>query len=142
MRISDWSSDVCSSDLVHDGIMFVPTAGARVQAIDAKTGEFIWDYRYRLPSGEWPSPLPNRGIALFADMVFLATPDAAIVAIDARTGKERWRAQDGDPSEGFQQIGRASCRERVGQYVVISGVAVSLKKKHIDKNDEYKQSNK
>src|SRR3546814_12807290 len=41
--------------LVHDGIMFVPTAGARVQPIDAKTGEFIWDYRYRLPSGEWPS---------------------------------------------------------------------------------------
>src|SRR3546814_11444702 len=105
MRISDWSSDVCSSDLVHDGIMFVPTAGARVQAIDAKTGEFIWDYRYRLPSGEWPSPLPNRGIALFADMVFLATPDAAIVAIDARTGKGRWRAQDGDPSEGFQHTG-------------------------------------
>src|SRR3546814_10168417 len=89
MRISDWSSDVCSSDLVHDGIMFVPTAGARVQAIDAKTGEFIWDYRYRLPSGEWPSPLPNRGIALFADMVFLATPDAAIVAIDAGTGDRK-----------------------------------------------------
>src|SRR3546814_19077756 len=57
-----------TAPLVHDGIMFVPTAGARVQAIDAKTGEFIWDYRYRLPSGEWPSPLPNRGIALFADM--------------------------------------------------------------------------
>src|SRR3546814_18744604 len=118
MRISDWSSDVCSSDLVHDGIMFVPTAGARVQAIDAKTGEFIWDYRYRLPSGEWPSPLPNRGIALFADMVFLATPDAAIVAIDARTGKERWRAQDGDPSAGFQHTGGPTIARRV----VITGL--------------------
>src|SRR3546814_15568774 len=96
--------------------MFVPTAGARVQAIDAKTGEFIWDYRYRLPSGEWPSPLPNRGIALFADMVFLATPDAAIVAIDARTGKERWRAQDGDPSEGFQHT--RSEERRVGKECV------------------------
>src|SRR3546814_13213534 len=30
---------------------------------------------------------------------------------------------------GFPQIGRASCRERVCQYVSISVVAVSLKKK-------------
>src|SRR3546814_18395475 len=32
------------------------------------------------------------------------------------------------------KIGRASCRERVGQYVEISVVAVSLKKKNIKKN--------
>src|SRR3546814_14011869 len=30
---------------------------------------------------------------------------------------------------GFDQIGRASCRERGWQYVEVSGVAVSLKKK-------------
>src|SRR3546814_12647835 len=40
----------------------------------------------------------------------------------------------GRPPEGFaladrDQIGRAACRGRVGQYVSISGVAVSLKKK-------------
>src|SRR3546814_17362194 len=34
-----------------------------------------------------------------------------------------------DGGEGTE-IGRASCRERVCQYVEISGVAVSLKKKH------------
>src|SRR3546814_13290474 len=33
-----------------------------------------------------------------------------------------------------QQIGRASCRERVCQYVSISGVAVSLKKNKHNKN--------
>src|SRR3546814_17676887 len=32
----------------------------------------------------------------------------------------------------FQEIGRASCRERVGQYVEIPVVAVSLKKKTQD----------
>lgn len=107
-----------AAPLVHDGIMFVPTAGARIQAIDARTGDFLWDYRYRLPSGEWPSPLPNRGIALFADMVFLATPDASVVAIDARTGKERWRAQDGDPSEGFQHTGGPT----IARGIVITGL--------------------
>src|SRR3546814_21040254 len=33
----------------------------------------------------------------------------------------------------FQEIGRASCRERVCQYVLLSGVAVSLQKKKIIK---------
>src|SRR3546814_15862965 len=51
-------------------------------------------------------------------MVFLATPDAAIVAIDARTGKERWRAQDGDPSEGFQHTGGPT----IARGVVITGL--------------------
>src|SRR3546814_10945518 len=32
--------------------------------------------------------------------------------------------------EGAREIGRASCRERVGQYVLISVVAVELKKKN------------
>src|SRR3546814_18354645 len=32
---------------------------------------------------------------------------------------------------GLVEIGRASCRERVGQYVSISGVAVSIKKTKI-----------
>src|SRR3546814_17426422 len=36
------------------------------------------------------------------------------------------------------EIGRASCRERVCQYVSISGVAVSLKKKREERNKQYK----
>src|SRR3546814_14658946 len=78
-----------TAPLVHDSIMFVPTAGARVQAIDAKTGEFIWDYRYRLPSGEWPSPLPNRGIALFADMVF-RSEERRVGKACVSTCRSRW----------------------------------------------------
>src|SRR3546814_16734105 len=35
------------------------------------------------------------------------------------------------PAPETEEIGRASCRERVCQYVLISGVAVSLKKKQI-----------
>src|SRR3546814_15909537 len=38
-----------------------------------------------------------------------------------------------DPYHGVGQIGRASCRERVCQYVSIAGVAVSLKKKDVTK---------
>src|SRR3546814_12849140 len=37
---------------------------------------------------------------------------------------------------GIDEIGRASCRERVCQYVYISVVAVSLKKKNKTKSEE------
>src|SRR3546814_13177006 len=39
-----------------------------------------------------------------------------------------------DPPEPDKQIGRASCRERVCQYVYISVVAVSLKNKNKNNN--------
>src|SRR3546814_13620209 len=42
----------------------------------------------------------------------------------------------GGPEPRALQIGRASCRERVCQYVSISVVAVSLKKKHINRTKQ------
>src|SRR3546814_11865492 len=52
------------------------------------------------------------------------------VQIGERAAQQRtlwpWQAARGAP---HQQIGRASCRERVGQYVEISVVGGSLKKK-------------
>src|SRR3546814_14659413 len=92
MRISDWSSDVCSSDLFeHTGI----TAGSEIDV--AAHGE--------VAAGE-----------LTAHVEFACWPGE-------RTQAEQVAIQLG------QQIGRASCRERVCQYVSISVVAVSLKKK-------------
>src|SRR3546814_11385753 len=97
MRISDWSSDVCSSDL-----------RACRQSEDAR--------RPRRPdSGASRSRHPRRP--------------------RRPAGQPADRRQHPYPS---QQIGRASCRERVCQYVSISVVAVSLKKKkHLkDKTDK------
>src|SRR3546814_10245165 len=34
MRISDWSSDVCSSDLLQDNVTIALTAGAVIEAAD------------------------------------------------------------------------------------------------------------
>src|SRR3546814_18681903 len=87
MRISDWSSDVCSSDL----------APATVRA-DGLTCR-------RLGRCGRGGLLPGRGV---------------------RPGERR-------PGRG--QIGRASCRERVCQYVSISVVAVYLKNKTDNDNN-------
>src|SRR3546814_11948558 len=49
----------------------------------------------------------------------------------ANTVLGEWRARTDDqlPQLAVEQIGRAACRERVWQYVEISGVRESLKKK-------------
>src|SRR3546814_14737125 len=85
MRISDWSSDVCSSDLFFAVVI-------KLTGVD----------RQRLP-----------GVLL-----------------------QQIQAQGGFQPTFFHrqlevdncQIGSASCRDRVGQYVLLSVVAVSLKK--------------
>src|SRR3546814_9429407 len=78
MRISDWSSDVCSSDLL--GRIFPTVAVQIVQ---------------RRPI--WLAPQPHAG---------LLRRTAAFAAIARGTGRHE-----------VIEIGRASCRERVCQYV-------------------------
>src|SRR3546814_12996533 len=101
MRISDWSSDVCSSDLddreiLVDGPKFVLerfAGGARTIA---------------LPDGvtAWLIPVTGNGLA---DGVAFAAGECLTL-----TGTVQIAA---DAGADLLQIGRASCRERVCQYV-------------------------
>jgi alcohol dehydrogenase (cytochrome c) len=70
--------------LVHSGVMYVPSPTGVVQALDAETGEFIWENR---KSFETPPRILTmmRNIALDGDKVFVAMQDAHLVALNART---------------------------------------------------------
>src|SRR3546814_21030525 len=97
MRISDWSSDVCSSDLLDSCVRRSRARpGSAIAALGAVeqflVGQHQRHHRF--------------------DHRHAANADAGVVA-----------------ALGHDEIGRASCRERVCHYVSISGVAVSLKKK-------------
>src|SRR3546814_1480854 len=81
MRISDWSSDVCSSDLLD---MLSP--GVSVRPIVMSSGEHIQNQ-------------------VFFDQVRI--PKRNVLGAIG----------DGWTVAKFQQIGSASCRERVCQYV-------------------------
>src|SRR5947209_16557610 len=37
--------------LVHNGVMFIPNPGDDIMAVDAKTGDPIWEYKRKLPEG-------------------------------------------------------------------------------------------
>jgi alcohol dehydrogenase (cytochrome c) len=80
--------------LVHDGALFVHGMGDRVQALDAKTGDLLWEYRRRLPQGV--SPTVKRGMALYRDRLYIGTSDAHVIALDARTGMLVWDTPVGD----------------------------------------------
>ncbi len=107
-----------TTPIVHDGVMFLASPGNVVQAVDAATGDLIWEYRYELPPDTNTGGGATRGLALYDDKVFLATLDAAIVALDARTGEQVWRTAKADNAEGFSQTSAPI----VANGVVVSGI--------------------
>src|SRR3546814_20496419 len=117
MRISDWSSDVCSSDLraLDDGdIVRISRGLYQDPQSDVDSEQTLAEVAKRIPKGviAMVSALAYHGLT---DQM----PRKTWVAIGAR---------DWSPVSDYQ-IGRASCRERVCQYVSISVGAVELKKK-------------
>jgi len=79
--------------LVYRGVMYLPHPGDVVQALDAKTGDLIWEYRRQLPEGVGGA---TRNIAIYQDKIFLATQDTHLVALDARTGRVVWDVETAD----------------------------------------------
>jgi len=89
--------------VVHDGVMYVPQALGVVHALDAATGDLLWEYApafARSPDVSLASRL--RSIAVAADKVILATPDARLVALDARTGNVIWDHAVADEKLGYR----------------------------------------
>jgi alcohol dehydrogenase (cytochrome c) len=85
--------------LVHTGIMYLTNTANVIQALDAKTGELIWEHR--VPPYAHIGAATMRNIALYHDKVFVATTDAHLVALDARTGKQVWSTAIADSAKGY-----------------------------------------
>ena len=87
--------------LVHDGRMYLTNPGNVIQALDAATGELLWEYRRELPEPLDRFPRALRGIAIFGDWIFLDTSDAHVVALEAQTGRVAWDTDVADHRKGF-----------------------------------------
>ena len=76
--------------LVYAGVMYIPHPGGIVEAVDATTGDLIWQYRRDPPEGRGGQS-GTRNIAIYDDKIFFAAPsDGFLVALDARTGAVVW----------------------------------------------------
>jgi alcohol dehydrogenase (cytochrome c) len=84
------------SPLVHDGIIYLINTGNIVQALDARTGELIWEHHVG-PA----APSTMRNIAIYEDKIFVATGDARLVALEARTGRLAWDTPITARNRGF-----------------------------------------
>ncbi|MCY3730713.1 MAG: PQQ-binding-like beta-propeller repeat protein, partial [Rhodospirillaceae bacterium] len=67
---------------VYRGVMYLPHTHGVVQALNARTGDLIWEYRRDLPEGL--GNFQTRNVALYGDKLFLTTADAHLAALDAR----------------------------------------------------------
>ncbi|MBI3264604.1 MAG: PQQ-binding-like beta-propeller repeat protein [Acidobacteria bacterium] len=92
-----------STPLVHDGVLFIHSYGDKVQALDAATGDLLWQYSRRLPTGIAPSV--KRGISIYGGRLYVATSDAHLVALDVKTGRGVWDHAVADPKAGYQMTG-------------------------------------
>src|SRR3546814_18416184 len=120
MRISDWSSDVCSSDLEATGITNKVVVDwrarsnkkddlrPRITLLDENSGEAA---RYLLSVDSILSV--NEGQRVEAGDVIARIPREAAKTRDITGGLPRVA----ELFEARKQIGRASCRERVCKYV-------------------------
>src|SRR5260370_33306459 len=86
-----------ATPLIYNGVMYLGNPGDVVQAIDAATGDLLWEYRHPLPEGSPPNSLGQRkrSIALYGDQVYFVTWDNSVVSLDARTGEVAWRTNRG-----------------------------------------------
>lgn len=88
--------------LIYDGIMYITGSYSRLYAIDAKTGEEIWQYDARLPEGILPCcDVVNRGAAIYGDNVIFGTLDARLVALNRKTGDVVWNKKIADYKAGY-----------------------------------------
>jgi len=83
-----------STPLVHDGVMYLPNTGDNIQAIDAQTGDLIWDYQRPIQNNRRGT---NRNIAIYGNTIIDTSQDNAVYALDAQTGKLAWETQILDP---------------------------------------------
>jgi len=84
-----------AAPIVHNGVLYINNPGNIVQAIDARSGNLIWENRI----GPTATGSSQRGLAMYDDKIYVTTSDAHIYALDARTGKNVWDTVIGDRSQ-------------------------------------------
>ena len=86
-----------ATPLVYDGVMYLPNPSDLTQAIDAVTGDLLWDYRRNAPEdvASYVGGLEttNRSLAIYGNLIIDTSSDDYIYALDAATGRTAWETQ-------------------------------------------------
>ena len=104
-----------ATPLVHDGVMYLPSPSDMTQALDARTGELLWEYRRKLPEdlGKFlPAFDINRNLAIYGNTIIDTSADDYVYALNAETGALAWETKILDYQKRRAADVRADHRQR------------------------------
>lgn len=86
ITVSGNFSGITANAVVLDGVVYLQDMQSNVFALDAATGQSLWQTNYDVPSNG-----PN-GVALGYGMLYAATGDTSeVMALNPKTGEEIWK---------------------------------------------------
>jgi alcohol dehydrogenase (cytochrome c) len=84
-----------ATPLVYNGVMYLPNPGDNIQAIDAKTGDLMWEYQRTLENPQRRAT--KRNIAIYGTSIISTSSVNQVYAVDAVNGTLSWETQVLDP---------------------------------------------
>ena len=111
--------------LVYGGTLYMPNPNDHLQAIDAATGDLLWEYRRETPAGAAETLAAaaglvsvNRNVAIYGNAIIDTGNDGYVYAVDAATGELAWETEIFDYATG---AARHSSGPIVANGKVVSG---------------------
>src|SRR5215468_11433081 len=91
-----------TTPIVHDGVLYLFNYANKIQALNAATGDLIWEYKRDLPEKLVADAgnLSSRNMATYEDKLIAATADAHLIALDLKSGKLVWDDATADWTKG------------------------------------------
>jgi len=117
-----------ATPLVYGGTMYLPNPGDVIQALDAATGDLLWEHRRELAEGTRRGT--NRNVAIYGRTIIDTSADNHVFALDAATGETVWdteildagvsaNASSGPIIAGGKVIAGRQCQPAGGQEACI-----------------------
>ena len=84
--------------LAYDGVLYMPNPRDVIQAIDAVTGDLLWEYRRPRPDDLEEFVIGilaegNRNLAIYDNLIIDTSHDDYVFALDAATGRLVWETR-------------------------------------------------
>ena len=95
-----------AAPIVVDGVMYLSGYEGYVWALDAATGELLWQYQHSVPLDvAHCCGNVNRGVAVARGKVYVGTLNGYLVALDAASGRMVWQQPLADVRAGESVTG-------------------------------------
>jgi len=97
-----WTRDLAQgtgeiTPLAYGGVLYVPQNQDVIQALDAVTGDFLWEYSRDIPDDLYEmvgaNARNNRNLAIYDRLIINTSDDDHVFALDALTGETVWETE-------------------------------------------------